>query len=375
MVDRNGYLLIVDITGYTAYLSDSELEHAQQTLSSLLELLVLATPPPLAVAQLEGDAVMSYALDASMPSGQTFIESIESIYVEFRRALELMVINTTCPCNACANISQLDLKFFVHHGAFLLQPVIDREQLVGADVNFIHRLLKNTVTKKTGFRAYLMITEAARAALGIEPSGGSWLAHTETVADFGEVRTWIRDMGPAFEASKSVDRSFYTPRDVLARLTTEIGASREMVWDRLRDSDARNLVLGSDSYQLEGSSDGWVGEGSAYRCYHGSSVVRQLVVEWDPPRRLVLDEILPMPGKRPTRTIVDISLEASARDSTTMTLVVTTPTGPFLQRNLAKLWLWKTGRRVERGLHEFVELVNESTVAETGGHEAVDRGD
>ena len=40
-----GYLLIADITGYTRYLSASELEHAQETLTALLELLVENTRP------------------------------------------------------------------------------------------------------------------------------------------------------------------------------------------------------------------------------------------------------------------------------------------------------------------------------------------
>ena len=34
---QQGYMLISDITGYTMYLSQSELEHAQQVLQALLE--------------------------------------------------------------------------------------------------------------------------------------------------------------------------------------------------------------------------------------------------------------------------------------------------------------------------------------------------
>ena len=34
---NQGYLLIADITGYTRFLSESELEHAQDTLTALLE--------------------------------------------------------------------------------------------------------------------------------------------------------------------------------------------------------------------------------------------------------------------------------------------------------------------------------------------------
>lgn len=57
---HEGCLLIADISGYTVYLSKSELDHAQATLTSLLELLVEQTRPPLHISRLEGDAIISY---------------------------------------------------------------------------------------------------------------------------------------------------------------------------------------------------------------------------------------------------------------------------------------------------------------------------
>ena len=153
-MEQHGFLLIADITGYTMYLSESELEHAHGTLTDLLEILVDHTRPPLQVSGLTGDAVLSYALDDGFVSSQTFLETIEDTYVAFRRAIELMVLNNTCQCNACANVSSLDLKFFIHHGSFVLQTVGDYEELVGSDVNLIHRLLKNKVTDELGFRAH-----------------------------------------------------------------------------------------------------------------------------------------------------------------------------------------------------------------------------
>ena len=36
---HEGFFLIADITGYTLYLTGSELEHAQETLTALLEML------------------------------------------------------------------------------------------------------------------------------------------------------------------------------------------------------------------------------------------------------------------------------------------------------------------------------------------------
>ena len=42
-----------------------ELDHAQETLSELLELLIEHTRPPLILSRLAGDAVISYALRGS----------------------------------------------------------------------------------------------------------------------------------------------------------------------------------------------------------------------------------------------------------------------------------------------------------------------
>ena len=55
-MEQRGFILIADITGYTAYLNDSELEHAQGTLTDLLELLIDHTRSPLIISRLEGEA-------------------------------------------------------------------------------------------------------------------------------------------------------------------------------------------------------------------------------------------------------------------------------------------------------------------------------
>ena len=57
--EQQAFLCVADITGYTGYLNDSELEHAQGTLTDLLELLVDRAGPPMRVSKLEGDAVFS----------------------------------------------------------------------------------------------------------------------------------------------------------------------------------------------------------------------------------------------------------------------------------------------------------------------------
>lgn len=75
-----GYIVISDITGYTAFLSGSELDHAHDSLRSLPDVLIQHAGPPLVISRLEGDAVISYAPTGSFVQGQTLIELLENTY-------------------------------------------------------------------------------------------------------------------------------------------------------------------------------------------------------------------------------------------------------------------------------------------------------
>ena len=116
-IDR-GFLVLADISGYTAFLSKAELEHAQEILTDLLETIVDGFKTLLTIHKIEGDAVFAYTRDAHLLRGETLLELIESTYVAFRQRTKNVRRHTTCDCRACNNISTLDLKFIVHHGDF-----------------------------------------------------------------------------------------------------------------------------------------------------------------------------------------------------------------------------------------------------------------
>ena len=293
---HTGPILIADITGYSRYLNESELVHAEQTLSALLELLVEQTRPPLVVSKLEGDAVFSYGLDATGIRGQAFVEAIEACYVEFRRALELMVLNTTCPCNACANISSLDLKFFVHYGEFVVGETAGRAELHGRDVNVLHRLLKNDVTADTGVRAYAMFTHESVEALDLEELTDGMTRHAGTYADVGPVVAWVEDLVPVWEHAKADRAEGLSDEEVLMELATTIALSIDVVWSHLIDSEYRQILNGADRMELSDLRKGRAGEGSVYRCWHGTRETTQLIVDWRPLQSIVTRDTTKMGG-------------------------------------------------------------------------------
>ncbi len=81
---QHGYLVLADISGYTSFVAATELEHAHEILTELLELILSRFTPTLTLSKLEGDAVFAYVPEAKLRRGETLLELIEATYVAFR---------------------------------------------------------------------------------------------------------------------------------------------------------------------------------------------------------------------------------------------------------------------------------------------------
>lgn len=346
---RLGYFLIADITGYTQYLGASELEHAQQTLTALLNLLIRDTRPPLVISRLAGDAVISYGLSDNFLTGQTFAETIEDTYVDFRRAIERMVHNTTCPCNACRNIGSLDLKFFVHHGEFGVQKLDAHDELVGSDVILIHRLLKNHVTEVTGFRAYTLFTDAALNKLGLGTEG--LVVHEESYENFGTVQVWIEDMHPVWEEKRRLTRVTIPPDRTLMQVSAEIDLPRERVWDYLVQPEHYMVLLAATRLDVNRKSGGRVAVGSVFQCYHGDAIIPLTVLEWEPFEQMVVEYIPPIPIKGVTG-LTELRLEETAT-GTRLTQIFSKSSGPLVGRMMADAGLKSSAKEFQHDIDEF----------------------
>lgn len=351
----SGHLLIADISGYTQYLTSSELEHAQDVLSSLMELLIDHTLPPLRVAGLQGDAVFSYGLGGGAFGGQTLVEMIEETYVAFRRAIQQMVLNTTCQCNACANISSLDLKFLVHYGTFSISPLRGNDELVGAAVIETHRLLKNHIADATGIRAYTAYTSAAVEALGLDGFTEDLTRHTETYPDLAALTLWIQDMHPVWDRDREEERFRVSPDDVLVRVEDELPVPLGVVWELLLQPSYRSILFGLDRQEPGQRQQGRIAEGSVFTCYHGRSpTTTQTVLALQPLKRMVTEDTTPIPG---ARIFNELGLR-SRHGSTVVTITCSRARGPWPSRFINDLVGRRLlGPRLGRGLAALREAI------------------
>jgi hypothetical protein len=198
---QTGYLVLADISGYTSFVAQTEIEHADMALSFLLETIVEKISGLLTVGQLEGDAVFAYIEESRLQEAKSLLELIDQTYLAFREKALALYSQATCPCRACRALPTLDLKFMVHHGEYLIQNVAGVRHLLGTDVNLIHRLAKNHVSESTGWKGYALFTNQGLERLQTDKA--SFVQQTEAYEHLGEVETYVRDMHVRYEEMKT----------------------------------------------------------------------------------------------------------------------------------------------------------------------------
>lgn len=141
-------LLIADIGGYTEYMRfhRTSLAHAEATTARLLEKVIDAARG-FDLIEIEGDAAFLSRAAHSLDGGASIAATTRAAVAMHRafHAERHLVASNMCPCDGCAQAGELKLKFVAHVGEVATQTIRKRRKLVGIDVIFVHRLLKNPV--------------------------------------------------------------------------------------------------------------------------------------------------------------------------------------------------------------------------------------
>src|SRR3989442_12162511 len=152
-----GFLILADISGFTAFVAGTELEHGALVTGVLLEAGMRRLSPPLETQHREGDAVFAIGPDGALPDGSVLPALLADAFAVFKEEQRKLAGGDRCSSPACRDTPRQDLKLVVHHGRFVRQTVGGRARVAGPDVILVHRLLKNPVNGS----AYLLLTASA----------------------------------------------------------------------------------------------------------------------------------------------------------------------------------------------------------------------
>jgi uncharacterized protein YndB with AHSA1/START domain len=269
-----GCLVIADISGYTGYVVDSPLEHAEDVLTDVTFLVSEHLGQVLSLNKQEGDAVFGYALDGAL-DGPMLLDAVEECYFAFRNRLVGIERATSCDCNACAKLPELDLKFVVHAGEFIRRPGSGGEELTGSDVIVAHRLLKNEVDGK----GYALLTDSAVEQLGLDAAGLGFVEHVESYPDVGEVRGWVANLEARWQVELNRRRSVVGAHEAEFEIEQLLPVPPPVAWEYLTAPAKRTLWQGRVE---EEAASGRRGPGTKSFCVDGRSTIYEEILDWRP---------------------------------------------------------------------------------------------
>jgi uncharacterized protein YndB with AHSA1/START domain len=277
-------LLIADISGYTEYLAGVEIDHAQDILADLIGTVVTSLRPNFRLSKLEGDAAFCFA-PADKVDGSMLLDTIEHCYFGFRRRRRDVRQATSCECNACMRIPDLNLKFVAHHGLVIRQKIYGHEELLGSDVIAVHRLLKNDIIERTGATAYAALTDRLVREMGIDPAAMGMREHVETYEHIGEIAMWVLDLEKRWQEEDSRKRVYVSASEAIFVLDAEIAAPPQVVWEFVTTPGRRlewQSVGGVTAVKQSNGAAGRRGVGTVNHCMHGPAAQVEEILDWRP---------------------------------------------------------------------------------------------
>jgi hypothetical protein len=143
-MENRGLLFIPDISGFTKFVTETEINHSRLIIQELLELLLNANQLDLAVSEVEGDAILFYQF-GDPPSLLDIYSQVQQMFISFHRQLVAYEYRRYCQCQACISAINLTLKVITHYGEFTGYNIKNFQKLIGKDVIIAHQLLKNNI--------------------------------------------------------------------------------------------------------------------------------------------------------------------------------------------------------------------------------------
>jgi len=145
-----GTIFIVDISGYSRFVNETENEMGSLIIAKLLNAIIKANNLSFLISEIEGDAILFYR------HGPAF--AIDIILTQFEAMLQSFNEEVELCKSFYPQIESLSIKLVVHYGEIGNFSVSGFSKLYGPTIVEAHRLLKNNI----GSHTYALITNEYR---------------------------------------------------------------------------------------------------------------------------------------------------------------------------------------------------------------------
>lgn len=245
-------LFIPDISGFTRFVTETEITHSQHIIEELLETLIDANEIGLEVSEIEGDAILFYR-QGELPHASHLLAQVQRMFIAFHAHLKKYETHRICQCGACYTANALKLKFVVHFGDVANKRVKEYSKLFGKEVIVVHRLLKNQIP----LQEYALFTHPVKTACATwqQAEQTAWAVpeEKEETYDVGTVDYCYFELAPLLQEVPEPAIEDYSLPGVTVKILEQsrvIDAPLEFAFGVLSDLSIRHMwlagLVGSD---------------------------------------------------------------------------------------------------------------------------------
>src|SRR5688572_11767911 len=101
-MQNRGLIFIPDISGFSRFVAETEIEHSRQIIQELLETLINANDSGLEISEVEGDAILFYRF-GDPPDLREVSRQVERMFRAFHSNLIAYDLCKYCQCHACVS--------------------------------------------------------------------------------------------------------------------------------------------------------------------------------------------------------------------------------------------------------------------------------
>lgn len=313
-MENKGLIFIPDISGFTRFMHETEIEHGRHIIQELLETLVNANQIGLEISEIEGDAILFFKFGQA-PELEALYRQVERMFCDFHKYLIAYDNRRFCQCKACVSAVNLTLKVVAHYGEFTTYQVKNFRKLIGKDIIVAHQLLKNEIDQ----HEYWLVTQ--NLLKGQKPDGFTdwmqWYPGSKTT-ETEQIPFQYTQIGPLKASIPPYEPPLLEPREKVKVLTV----SREY------DADIKKVFFTTGHLELRHRWQAGVksieeldhflpGVGSRHRRIRedGETIMYASGFTYDPESRIIFSES----DEQLTNTLYFV-LEKLAENRTRLTL-------------------------------------------------------
>ena len=266
-------IFIPDISGFTEFVTNTEISHSQHIISELLEIMVEANDIGMKVSEIEGDAILFYRFGKA-PTAAELLAQVQRMFIRFHAHLKKYHTHRICNCGACKTATNLTLKFVAHYGEITMNTVKQHNKLFGKDVIVAHRLLKNDIEH----HEYALITHDLVSAcpqwVDLETIAWSPLQQSEQTYDSGKAKFCYLPLAALMEHVPEPVAEDYSISGVRRKIiggSIKVEAPIDMVFSVIADLPWRNAWV-AETEPATDINHQIMQVGSTHRCLANSPV-------------------------------------------------------------------------------------------------------